>query len=64
MNINKTIETENGTIVFKGELNEDEVDFVIECGLVYMVQNDLLPFKQVSNDSDTTFMPQMKGTLQ
>ena len=33
MLINKTIETQNGTVEFKGNLLDEELDFVIEVGL-------------------------------
>lgn len=42
--INKTIETEEGTIQFEGELSQEEVNFVIETGLNALLQAGALPF--------------------
>ena len=41
MLINKTIETQDGTVEFKGNLLDEELDFVIEVGLnVILAQGD------------------------
>ena len=44
MNVNKTIETANGNVVFEGELEQGELDLVIRIGLNYLMQMGALPF--------------------
>ena len=43
MKINKTLQHENGTLHFEGELTAEEADLVIECGLNYLVREGALP---------------------
>lgn len=62
MHISKTLETAEGKVVFEGEVSEEELDFIIECGLAYMVENDMLPFKQLGEDI-ASFQPTMNKTL-
>lgn len=64
MKINKTIETEGGTLVFSGELTDDEVDFVIEMGLVYMIEHDMLPFMGLSEQDTDVVVSAPSGSLQ
>jgi hypothetical protein len=42
--INKTLQTEEGTIVFEGTLTQEEADYVIEVGLNTLLQAGALPF--------------------
>ena len=42
--INKTIETEQGTVKFEGELEAQELDLVIQLGLNFLFQQGALPF--------------------
>lgn len=44
MIVNKTLEREDGTAVFSGELSEKELDLVVGIGLNYLLQQGLLPF--------------------
>ena len=37
MLVNKSIETENGTVKFEGELEQNELDFVLKIGLNYLL---------------------------
>lgn len=60
--INKQIQTDKGVISFNGEVTEEEEDFILECGLIYVFQNDMLPFKQM--DDAHTFIPQVDGDIQ
>lgn len=42
MKIDKKIETEMGVVHFKGELSEDELDYVVTIGLAtLMIRGDL-----------------------
>lgn len=43
MKINKTLQNEDGTLVFSGELTQEEADLVIECGLNWLVKEGALP---------------------
>jgi hypothetical protein len=45
MEISKSIETPQGTVQFKGELSQEEADFVIKVGLSVLLQNGMLPVK-------------------
>jgi hypothetical protein len=42
--INKTIETEEGTVKFEGELEQAELDLVLSLGLNFLLQQGCLPF--------------------
>jgi len=44
MLVNKTIETDKGTVKFEGELEEAELDLVLRIGLNYLLANGALPF--------------------
>jgi hypothetical protein len=41
--INKTLQNEDGTLHFEGELTQEEADLVIECGLNWLVKEGALP---------------------
>jgi len=43
LKINKTLQQDDGTIHFEGELTPEEADFVIECGLNFLVKEGALP---------------------
>lgn len=60
--ISKEFETSEGIVKFEGELTDEEVEFVIECGLAYMLENEMLPFKQLGTDI-ASFQPQMNKDL-
>lgn len=51
MQINKTIETPEGTVKFEGELEQKELDLVIQIGLNYLLQQGVLPFT-IADDVD------------
>jgi hypothetical protein len=44
MLINKSIETEEGTVKFEGTLEPKELDLVLQVGLNYLLQQGALPF--------------------
>lgn len=49
MLVSKTIETPQGTVKFEGELEQQELDFVIKIGLNYLLQNGAIPFTSAQN---------------
>lgn len=38
MRINKTVETKTGSVYFEGEIEGQELDLVIQTGLMYLLQ--------------------------
>lgn len=52
MEIRKTIKTPQGTVMFEGELSQEELDFVITVGLNELFQNGALPFHHLSEEKD------------
>lgn len=57
MLVNKSIETENGTVKFEGELEQTELDFVLKIGLNTLLQMGAIPFttkgKEEIQETDT-----------
>lgn len=51
MQIKKVIETEDGTVIFTGELKGEELQAVLEVGLNVLYQNGALPFRLVDDES-------------
>lgn len=51
MLVSKSVETENGTIKFEGELEQRELDFVLKVGLNYLLMQGAFPAlkEQLSN---------------
>ena len=47
MKVSKTIQTDEGSVFFDGELSEEEADMVLGIGLNYLMKNGALPFKIV-----------------
>ncbi len=52
MKVDKTVETDKGTVKFEGELTEDELNLVIEIGLNVLLANGAIPLvlKQTEDD--------------
>jgi hypothetical protein len=48
VDVRKAIKTEDGGVVFEGELSPDEFDYVLGVGLNYLYEQGVLPFKAVS----------------
>jgi hypothetical protein len=44
MLVNKSIETENGTVKFEGELEQNELDFVLKIGLNVLLTQGAIPY--------------------
>lgn len=57
MYIKKTIQLEDGSIDFEGNLSEDEVRVVVETGLSYLFKVGALPFKSLKNEDAASFSP-------
>jgi len=49
MKISKTIETPDGGMEFKGELNQEETDFMVEWFLNSMLSQGALPFTTIKD---------------
>ena len=43
MLVNKSIETANGTVKFEGELEQNELDFVLKVGLNVLLTQGAIP---------------------
>lgn len=43
MFIEKTIKLEEGSVTFKGEFSDEELDLVITAGLTFLVMNGSIP---------------------
>ncbi len=50
MEINKTFKTAQGTVTFKGELSQEEADYVIQIGLNTLLQQGAIPFQVVQDN--------------
>jgi hypothetical protein len=42
--VNKSLETAEGTVVFEGTLEPLELDLILQVGLNYLLQEGALPF--------------------
>lgn len=51
MKISKTLETPDGTVEFSGEINQEELDFILTVGLNYLMQQGAIPF-QIRKEAD------------
>lgn len=49
MLVNKSIETPQGTVKFEGELEQQELDFILKVGLNFLLQNGAIPFTSAQN---------------
>lgn len=52
MEVRKTIETEQGTVKFEGQLTQEELDFVLTVGLNELLQQGALPFHYLADKQD------------
>lgn len=53
MKINQTIQTEEGTVQFQGELSGPELDIVLEAGLGILLRMGVLKTVKVEESSHT-----------
>ncbi len=44
MKVNHTVENQDGTVTFEANLNNEELDFVIEVGLNFLLAKGVMPF--------------------
>ena len=44
MLVNTSIETENGNVKFEGELEQNELDFILKIGLNTLLKAGAIPF--------------------
>lgn len=58
--VNNSVETDEGTIEFKGILEGPELDFVIQSGLNYLMYNKILPVYR----KDGTLVPHNPKDIQ
>jgi hypothetical protein len=56
IDVRKAIKTSEGSVVFEGELSQDEFDFVLGLGLSYLFEQGALPFKQIDEEELTSFV--------
>lgn len=57
MHIKQSVETENGTVLFEGELSEKEISFLLEFAINHLLMRGALPFvssKDMASISPTT----------
>ena len=52
MLVNKSIETEKGTVKFEGELEQKELDFVLKIGLNTLLQMGAIPFTTTKTETE------------
>ena len=52
MRINKSFETEEGTVKFEGLLEKEELDMVLSAGLNFLFLQGALPFKVAKEVSE------------
>lgn len=64
MEIKKAIKTDKGTVLFEGELSDEEFDFVLTVGLNELFQHGALPFHHLSNDKNTVVSTQAPKEIQ
>lgn len=54
MLVNKSVETPQGTVKFEGELEQQELDFILKVGLNFLLQNGAIPFTSAQNVQEPT----------
>jgi hypothetical protein len=52
--INETLETEEGTVQFKGEISGKELDLVIQTGLLTLMQRGVITFQTYKLNPELT----------
>lgn len=55
LKIKKSIETPEGSVLFEGEINQDELDLILSVGLNFLLQQGAIPFR-VSKQSELSRM--------
>lgn len=57
MRISKTVEREDGSVVFQGTLEGPELDFVVEMGVNVLMKQGALPFAHTKTIKPIDFYP-------
>lgn len=58
MDVRKAIKTSEGTVIFEGELSQEEHDYVLSIGLLTLLEQGALPFKHMSEENISSVSPQ------
>jgi len=61
MEVNKALKTSRGTVVFQGELSQEEHDYVLTTGLNFLLESGALPFTTVSSEELSRISPDTPG---
>ena len=61
MEVNKALKTSRGTVVFQGELSQEEHDYVLTAGLNFLLENGALPFTTVNSENMANLSPDLPG---
>jgi len=57
MLVNKSIETPQGTVKFEGELEQNELDFVLKLGLNMLLTQGAIPFTTAAKAANVNKEP-------
>jgi hypothetical protein len=61
MEVRKAVKTDKGTILFEGELSDEEFDFVLTVGLNELLRAGALPFHHIEElDASVINVPESK----
>lgn len=56
MEIKKVIKTAKGTVKFRGEITDEEHEFILSVGLNTLLEAGALPFTQVDDEDDLAYI--------
>lgn len=57
MYVNKIIQSKNGAFKFKGEVTQDELDYIINVGLNTLLEQGSLPLHSMETEELVNFPP-------
>lgn len=57
MKVNKAIETDDGTVLFQGELGPEELDLILSIGLNHLLRQGAIPFQVTPEEDMASFAP-------
>ncbi len=64
MKVNKSIETDLGTITFEGELDQDDLNMVLSVGLTTLMAAGMITVTKEKNTIDPINIPPVSTTAQ
>lgn len=64
MKVSKTFETPEGSVIFEGTLEPEEVDYLIGYALNTLLLKGAIPFKVLNSDNLSKFTPAQNNELQ